>query len=283
MNRVVNISTNSEVVNFIIFKRKLRQHIRRFIMFFIFFIFIFILCVSYHQKDKIIYASGKVFSVIEYAFDQLFAVKINNVRVEPCKNSLLSDSEIDDIKKKFSNKKIDRNRMQKVVETIIETNSLIENIYVRKKLSNEELIVYLKEKQIIGIFYEDCTAGTSDKCRKSIISIDNKLLPYHNIINNDNILKVYGKISAKDIQKVHKILKKYSLLSKTAYINFYSSGRFDITLKNNLTIKLPRQNFEKAIQQFNKLDAEYMLSNDPQSIKYIDLRINDKIFFGQNK
>lgn len=280
MNKIINVSTKSDIVSFIIFKRKFRRLFHYFLMILVLFLLIFILFISYFNKKTVAGFAGTVFGSMENIFGQLFATKISNVRFSN-KDSLLNNDEIDSIKKKISNnKKISKAEMSKIVKTIAETNSLIDSIYIRRNLSNNELVVTLEEKKIIGIFY-NCSVVGDDKCKKNLISANNnKILPYHNIKNNDEILKVYGKYYTIDIQKIYKILKKYLLLNNILYIKTYSNGRFDATLKNNLTVKFPSKDLETAIRRFNKLNSEYSILSKQQNIKYIDLRMSDKVVFG---
>ena len=73
---------------------------------------------------------------------------------------------------------------------------------------------------------------------------------------------------------------KYHLLDNTAYLKFYSSGRFDLILTNKLILKLPRDNLQKSLSQFNKLNSKYQITQQKQNIKYIDLRSQDKAYIG---
>lgn len=280
MQGAVEISTKSDVVNFIIFKRKLRQQIRYFglILAFVACAMSLYLCICY--RAKILSFSERAITGVSFVANQLFAVDVSKVRVHLDKNTLLYESEVDDIIKQLSEKNLTKNKMQTIVHDITEKNPLVESVYMRKNLTNRELVVYIKERQIIGVFYhDDCVKGL-DNCQKNIITTNNQLLPYHRIRNYDGIIKIYGKLGMADLPKAYNLLKKYSLIGKIAYIKFYSSGRFDLTLKNKLVVKFPRRNWLHAIRQFIKIDAEYLLSNDPQSIKYIDLRVDDKIYIG---
>ena len=78
-------------------------------------------------------------------------------------------------------------------------------------------------------------------------------------------------------------LKTYKLFDKVEYLKFYNSGRFDLILKNKLTLKFPRQHWKQSMVKFIKLDSEFALSSDPQNISYIDLRRVDKIYIGEKK
>ena len=282
-----DVSTKSDVVNLIIFKRKLRQLLNNFTKLLAVFFLTCLICFCIYHRTTIINTIKQINMAIKNISDQLFATKIDNIRIQLLdgnKNSLLNDDEIKNMGKQIkNNKKIDKAEMKKIVKKITTANSLIENIYIRKNLSKNEIVVFLKEREVIGILYNDCGNAIDEKCAKNIISSDNKLYPYHNLKSNDKILKIYGKISPTiNLQNIYKILKKYSLLHKIAYIKFYSSGRFDAILKNKLVVKFPRQNLVESVQKFKKLDTDFFISSDT-GLKYIDLRVSDKLFIMQDK
>ena len=279
MQTSIDISTKSDIINFIVFKRRLRQQIKRLSYILIAVLFFALIGFCIYKKSKFVSAYEFINNKITNITNALFEVDIKKVRIHLDKKSIFDDNEVDYILKKLSSEKINRTQMKQVVDEITEENQLIDNVYIRKTLANGELSVFIKEKKVIGISYDERCLADDNNCKpQSILTIDNKVIPFHKMKTNNEIIKVYGKIGVADLSKIYKTLKKYNLLEKTAYIKFYTSGRFDLMLKNKLLLKFPRTKWEKSIQQFNKLDAEYLLSNDIQSIKYIDLRLNDKVF-----
>ena len=280
MQASIDISTKSDILNFLIFKRRLKQQLKRLLNVIIFISFIAFIIFCIYHRSTISKAFLFTKQTISNITNKIFEVDVKKVRVHLDKNSILDDSEVESIINKLSGEKVDKKQMMKIIDDITEENKLIESAYIRKTLSNGELSVFIKEKKVIGIFYSDECTDDLANCKRSIITTDNQIVPYHKMKQNNNILKIYGKIGIADLAKIHKTLKKYDLLEKTLHIKFYASGRFDLTLKNKLLLKFPRTNWAKSIKQFNQLDSEYLLSNDIQSIKYIDLRVHDKIFIG---
>ena len=280
MQKFKDISTKSDIVNFIVFKRKLYQRLHVLTTICVATIFVIFLCFCFNKKETIFTAIRKVSTTMGDVFNQLFDVKINKIRIHLDKNSLLDDLEIENIMKQLNTKKHNRKNTQKTIEKITKNNSLIENIYVRRNISNNELAIFIKEKKIIAIFNEDGCLQNSHENNKKIISIDNKILPYHSLKDCKKIIKICGKINTVNIKKFYQILNKNLQIDDISYIKFYSSGRFDLILKNKLVVKFPRQNWDTSLKRFNKLDAEYTLSKDIQSIKYIDLRVGDRAIIG---
>jgi len=66
--------------------------------------------------------------------------------------------------------------------------------------------------------------------------------------------------------------KSYFDLNEINFLVFYPSGRWDIILSNNKTIRLPKKNVFKFIQKSALLLKDHKINE-----KIIDLRINNKI------
>ena len=276
----VKLTDKSDIVNFIIFKRRLRAQLRKVFYILLVIFFLSIIAVSLYNADKISSFYKKTKDCIVFVIDKIFEINTSKVRVKIDNHSIISDDEITNIVERLSGKTLSRDKIKNIIEDITNKNSLIENIYIRRNFSNNEINVYIKEKKILAIFIpEDCSIEEKE-CKKHLITIENKIIPYHKIRNNNDIIRIYGYFGNNDLFKIIKMLKKHNLFEKILYMKFYTSGRFDIMLKNKLIIKLPRRNWENALIRFMKLDNEYILSSDIQNIKYIDLRLDDKAFVG---
>ena len=280
-----NNAVKSDIVNFIVFKRKLRIQLHRLNIVFTSVIIIALSCLCIAYKAKIAQTFANINNKFTYICEQLFTIKVKKVKINVEKNSMLDESELERIASQVYATEITKSKMQQIIKDITDTNPLVQNIYMYTNISSEEMTIFLKEKKIIGIFYSDnCSheLNNFDKCTKNIISANNQLLPYHKLKNSDEIIKVYGKFGNTDLNKIRKLLKKYALIAKVDYLKFYLSGRFDLILKNKLVLKFPRNNLQKAFYQFNKLDSEYLLTKDDSNIKikYIDLRSQDKAYIG---
>lgn len=272
-----------DIVSFILFRRKLRIQLKRakIVMMLVAVVVSVCVCISY--KQKISNTFKKVCGFFSYIEEQFFTIKVEKVKIHTDKHSVLEDKELEDILKQFYVPNITKSKMQSIITNITETNPLIKNVYMKTNIVNNEVTVFLKEKQIVGIFYgENCSyeLPNSDKCQKYIITANNQLLPYHKVKDKNEILKIYGTFSNANLNKIKQNLIKYHLLDNTAYLKFYSSGRFDLILTNKLILKLPRDNLQKSLSQFNKLNSKYQITQQKQNIKYIDLRSQDKAYIG---
>ena len=56
---------------------------------------------------------------------------------------------------------------------------------------------------------------------------------------------------------------------------FIENRRWDLKLLNNITIKLPEQNIEKALKKYKKIHSNFS-DNDLAEIESIDLRVMKK-------
>ena len=62
-------------------------------------------------------------------------------------------------------------------------------------------------------------------------------------------------------------------INRAIYIN---DRRWNLILDNNILLKLPENNIMKSINNYNKIYKNISF-NELEKIKYIDLRINNKI------
>ena len=283
MTNAVDISTKADIVNFIIFKRRLKRqlHVIGYIFITISAIALMVFCL-YHS-DKFVNAYNFVKEKVSFAYNRVFDVKINKVVIKLQPNSLLDKEEINEIIDNSSVQTANREKMKQIIDKIKNSNAMIDDVYARKILANGELDIVIKEKPIIAVLTSDRCDEATRKCKKYLITNKNEKLPYHELKSYDNVLKLYGKLVDPDLDGISQSLKTYKLFEKIDYLKFYNSGRFDAILKNKLTLKFPRQNWKQSMAKFVKLDAEFALSSDSQNISYIDLRRGDKIYIGEKK
>jgi len=85
---------------------------------------------------------------------------------------------------------------------------------------------------------------------------------------------VFGKFSKEDFISLNEILNKSNFkFQNIENIFFFPSGRMDIKTKNNLLVKLPKQNIDNAINKFNLI----VQSNELKEYNVIDLRIDSQV------
>ena len=194
--------------------------------------------------------------------------KINNYKFDKIKNINVSGLEnyenqflIKDIKR-LELKNIFNLNEKKIVNTI-EKNTLIESYKVQKKYPSTIDIKVLRT-QILAKTFKDG--------KIYFIGSNGKLIEESNIY--EELPFIFGKPNISEFLKFKKIIDN----SKISYENikslfFFRTKRWDIELKNNILIKLSRDNVEKALDNvYLFLDKE----ND-NSIKIIDARIQNQI------
>ena len=143
------------------------------------------------------------------------------------------------------------------------------------------------EELLAGKMYTTTTLEEEAKRLSELISfIQNRINErneftndYIKITNRENLLPVCGDFhDSQDLFGIKQELVKYKLYDKIKYIKFYTSGRVELMLKNNLLVKMPQKDWKTAMLKFLKMDSEYALSTGQKKIKYIDLRLNDKVY-----
>lgn len=276
-------NNRSEVVSIIILRRKLRAFLRKINIFILFLIVVSVLAVSFNKRNAIFSFGHAVGNKISSFFSWMFETEVGKIRIRLDKNSVLDANELKSIVNIVSGKKVNKATMKQMINELESHNSIIDNVYIRKTFVNGDIDVFVKEKNIIAVVLpENCMSVLDHGCQKKLLTYDNKVIPYHKMKNAETILTVSGTIGDVNVAEIIELLKKNNFYDNVRSIYFYTSGRFDIKLNNDLVVRLPRQNWKKAISSLVKMDAEYALASEIQNIKYVDLRLPDKIFVGEN-
>jgi len=221
--------------------------------------------------------------IIFYIFIFLFLSTINNTKIINYKKQLSKLKEIEvrglnenlnlSIQKDLEfllNKNIYKLDYQ-IIEKILEKNNFIENYNVLKYYPSK-IVIDLKQTKFIAITFKNN--------QKFIIGSNGKLID-HKIINyKKNIPNVFGNFTNKDFIDLIKILKmKNFKFDNIEDIFYYPSGRWDIKTNNNLIVKLPTKDVDKAIDKFNLI-----INNDKlKEYNIIDLRITNQIILSNEK
>ena len=145
----------------------------------------------------------------------------------------------------------------------IDSNSLVENYNIFKRYPSS-IHVNIEETKFLARINEGekiFLVGTNGNLTKDKFSKNE--LPF--IFGNHNIDRFL-------------VFKKMIDQSKISYdeiknLYFFSSKRWDLELKNNIIIKLPKNNMDKSLQ----LAFEFLHNNEIQDIKIIDARIKNQI------
>ena len=276
-------NNRSEVVSIIILKRKLRAFLKKVNLFILLLIVVSAIAVSFNKRNIIFSFGHAVGNRINSFFSWMFETEVGKIRIRLDKNSVLDANELKSIVNIVSGKKVNKATMKQMINELESHNSIIDNVYIRKTFVNGDIDVFVKEKNIIAVVIpENCNPLLDNGCSKKLLTYDNKVIPYHKMKKEDNILEISGTVGDVNVAEIIELLKKNNFYDNVRSIYFYTSGRFDIKLNNDLVVRLPRQNWKKAISSLVKMDAEYALASEIQNIKYVDLRLPDKIFVGEN-
>ena len=152
----------------------------------------------------------------------------------------------------------------KEISNEIKKNKWIKEVNIRNDYKNT-LKVHIKEETPIGI-YENNNQKILFSKNLVILEILGKNHDYKNLIS------FYGENSI--INSKHFISKiDQDIKQMIQSLIFVENRRWNIRLKNKITLKLPEKNIEEAIKNYKKIYSN--LSNkDLKDIEIIDLRIS---------
>ena len=152
---------------------------------------------------------------------------------------------------------------RKKIANQIDTNSLVESYVVFKTYPSSLNIKINKTKFLarVNISGKIFLVGSNGKLSENKFS--NNKLPF--IFGN---LDIYDFLNFKDI--IDKSIISYEEVENLYY---FSSKRWDLELKNNVIIKLPKNYSKESLD----LALEFLHSNEFRDIKIIDARIKNQI------
>ena len=151
----------------------------------------------------------------------------------------------------------------------IESNSLVEKYFIFKRYPSSLDINIEKTKFLAKInkngqvFY----LGSNGKFTKNDFS--NNELPY--IFGSPEVIEFF------DIKEV--IDKSKITYKEIKNLYFYPSRRWDLELRNNIIIKLPKDNSNLALN----LALEFLYKEEFKDVKMIDARIENQIILDDGK
>lgn len=138
---------------------------------------------------------------------------------------------------------------------------------------NGNLKINLTEKKPFAI-WKDSFVDTNGKIIDSIFS------KYHKIDIKKLVI-----ISSEDLNNINSLTEPLSkfpeILERVRVLKQISGGRnWSLVLKNNILVKLPSVNIERAFIRLKKLQESTSIMDHPEKLQYIDLRAKDKGFIG---
>lgn len=177
-------------------------------------------------------------------------------------NVLLKEQDIKKMLKPIYNSNLiflDNSKIQKALLQ----NEFIDSFDIKKKYPNT-LKIKIYEKKPIAILLE--------KKKKFYLSEKIDLIEFKKLKKYENLPYVLG--NKKEFKKFYNNLKKikfpFQIVDK--YI-LYESNRWDVEIKSKKVIKLPRENYEKSLKNYLKIQDKKNLSK----FKIFDYRINSQL------
>ena len=211
--------------------------------------------------------------IILYFFLILILASINNAdlnNLKLYKINKINISGIQGIEKKILLKNIENLNLTNIfflnaseISRIIDSNTFIENYKIFKKYPST-LNIEIKETNFLAkinldnqLFYVGSNGRLID------LNFTKENLPY-----------IFGKPEIDEFLEFKKIIDNSKILYKEI-ISFYyfPSKRWDIKLKNNILIKLPKNETKKSLNDVVK----FLDENDLNNINIVDARIKNQI------
>ena len=149
------------------------------------------------------------------------------------------------------------------IKNVIEINPLIEN-YKISKIYPDTLDVKIDKTKFLGKINQDG--------RILFLGSNGKLSEY--ILENQKLPFIFGKPKIQEFLDLKKIIDESKFLNfEIENFYFYPSKRWDIELKNNIVLKLPKDDIKISLDySFN-----FLKNNNFKNNKVIDARVKNQI------
>jgi len=197
-------------------------------------------------------------------------ININNLKFLSVKDINVTGLENEDnsiISKKIKNLKLDNIYLinKKELNTLIETNNLVEKYFIFKKYPSS---------LNINIDKTSFLARISKNGKIYDLGSNGKLI--ENRYSNNQLPFVFGNPEIIEFFEIKKIIDGSEInFGDIKNLYFYLSQRWDLELKNNIIIKLPTDNVKDSLEKASK----FLHHKDSKNAKIIDLRIKNQIIF----
>jgi len=203
----------------------------------------------------------------------LIVGSINNIKFNKINISNISNIKIIGLGKVNNNfllKKIKGLKLENIffinendISYIIESNSLVEK-YDIFKIYPSSLYINIQKTKFL--------ARINQNGKNLIVGSNGKFS--NNKIYNDNLPFIFGNPQIKEFLKFKEIIDNSKIEYKEIKnIYYFSTGRWDLELNNDIIIKLPEKNIEESL----KLVFEFLSNNEITRLKVIDARIKNQI------
>lgn len=279
MVRIRQISSKTDLVKYIVLKRRVRNFIIKSIRICIALAIVTLVVFAIYHRVNI---RNFIYTTYQTAQTKVSKFYLNNtagVRIKLQKDSLIAVEDVTSFVLNYTKDKDYRYNAVALINDIKNLYPIIDDVSIRYDISNKITILHIKEKKIFGVLLSNGCEGAIDDAKNKLITENGDNINYTKMVNNDNLLFICGDFhDSQDLLGIKQELIKYKIYDKVKYIKFYTSGRFELMLKNNLLVKMPQKDWKLAMLKFLKMDSEYGLSTGQKHIKYIDLRLGDKVY-----
>lgn len=147
-------------------------------------------------------------------------------------------------------------------------NSWIKNLTVMRKLPNT-IVIHIIERTPIAIWQHEK--------KLALIDFEGSIIDTSHIEDFPNLLQVVGSDANLYAEHLIESLKtEPALLGNIVSAVRYGERRWNLILKQNLTVKMPEYNFDKALHYLSKMNDTGTLFD--QNYKSLDLRDPSKYY-----
>ena len=155
----------------------------------------------------------------------------------------------------------------------VDREILIDQLSKYSFIENYNIFKLYPSKIILELQQAEFLARTIRNNETFLIGSNNKFINIERFGNYENLPIVFGKFTAENFISFKKTLNQSNFnYNNIKEIFFYPSGRIDIKNKNNVLIKFPIQNLEKALSIASKIIDNKKLNNN-----IIDLRVSNQL------
>lgn len=178
-----------------------------------------------------------------------------------------------------NNKIIKTEYLKKKIDFLYDKNIIfLKNYEIKEKIKNEPFIDSFSIKKIypntlkINITEKIPIAIVQHKKKKFYITEKGDLIVFKKLKVYENLPIVFG--NGKKYYSFYKDLRRIEFpIEEIKSFYFYETGRWDLILKNEKTIKLPTQEYIFSLQSFlnSRLKSEF------ENYKIFDYRIKDQL------
>ena len=220
---------------------------------------------------------GKKYKYFFYIFLFLLLSTINNLNLIKSKNSITKVKIIEVVGLKNELNQQIKNKLNYLL------NSNIYNIDEKKIKKNLNEYTFLEKYNVFKVYpskiifhleQTDLLATTMLNNKIYIVGANGKLIDSQFVNDEIQLPNIFGVFSEKSFVKLIKKIKDVKFnYDEIKNFYFFPSKRWDIEMKNNLIIKLPKNNLESSLIKINKIINNGKFNNK----KIIDLRIKNQV------